>query len=160
MKGPPFMPQVQLPIFPPGSLEINPNLGVLCDHHTVTYYNGHLPVFSHAVEDLSSFRMFTSQLIANGSAHISDIVRAFGVSPTTVKRALRLFREQGVRRFFVKSPPRRGHRLTPETLLAAQRALNEGVSVPEVAEQTGVLTDTLRKAIQSHRLSPPAKKKR
>ena len=153
------MPQVQLPIFPAGALEINNNLGIVCDQYTVIYYNGHLPVFSHAVSDLSSFRMFTSQLIANGSAHIAEIVRAFGISPTTVKRALRLFRANGVSGFFVKSPSRCGARLTPDKLVEAQLALNAGGSIPEVAEQTGVLANTLHKAVRSDRLTPPVKKK-
>ena len=155
------MPQVQLPLFPPGTIAININLGAVCDNQRVVYYNGHLPVFSHAIDDLPCFRMFTSQLIDNGSARIGDIVQAFGVSPTTVKRSLRQYREGGVDAFYVKRPARRGHRLTPEKLLESQQALNAGLTVPEVAEQVGVLADTLHKAIRSQRLSPsPTAKKK
>lgn len=149
------MPQLQLPIFPAGATEINANLGVMCDDKTVVYFNGHLPVFTHAIDDLPSFRMFTSQLISTGSARISDIERAFGVPSTTVKRYLRKFREGGVEVFYVKAPPRSGSRLTPAKLMEAQQALQEGLTVPEVAEQTGVLADTLHKAIRSQRLPPP-----
>lgn len=155
------MPQLQLPLFPPGSIEINNNLGAVCDNGRIVYYNGHLPVFSHAVADLRCFRMFTSQLIDNGSARIGDIVQTFGVSPTTVKRSLRKYREGGVDAFYVKRPPHRGHRLTPEKLLESQQALQEGLTVPQVSEQVGVLSNTLHKAIRSQRLPPPhlAKKK-
>jgi hypothetical protein len=44
--------------------------------------------------------------------------------------------------------------------MEAQRALHDGLSIPEVAEQTGVLANTLHKAVRSQRLSPPVKKKR
>jgi len=41
------MPQVQLPIFPSGSVEINNDLACRCEEENVVYYNGHLPVFMH-----------------------------------------------------------------------------------------------------------------
>lgn len=154
------MPQIQLPIFPAGATEINQNIAVVNKDNIITYINGHLPIFAHPVEDLATFRMFTSQLIHCGSANIGDIVRTFGVSPTTVKRALRLFREGGLPAFYVKKSPRRGHCLTPEKLLEATDALNDGQRVPEVAILTGVLTDTLRKAIKDGRLPAANLKKK
>src|SRR6266516_27670 len=62
------MPQVQLPIFPAGSVEINRDLACRTEGEQVIYYNGHLPVFTHPKNDLASFRLFTSQLIVQGSA--------------------------------------------------------------------------------------------
>jgi hypothetical protein len=62
------MPQVQLPIFPAGSVEINRELACRVEEERVVYFNGHLPVFAHAIDDLASFRLFTSQLIVQGSA--------------------------------------------------------------------------------------------
>jgi hypothetical protein len=38
------MPQVQLPIFPAGSVEINRDLACRTEGEQVIYYNGHLPV--------------------------------------------------------------------------------------------------------------------
>src|SRR5687768_14702061 len=69
------MPQVQLPVFPNGSIEINPALACRTEGEQVIYYNGHLPVFMHAKEDLASFRLFTAQLIVQGSATQGDIHR-------------------------------------------------------------------------------------
>jgi hypothetical protein len=54
------MPQVQLPIFPAGSVEINRELACRVEGEQVVYLNGHLPVFAHAKSDLASFRIFTS----------------------------------------------------------------------------------------------------
>ena len=70
------MPQLQLPIFPTSSCAITPELAFLQRDGSVVYFNGHLPVFSHAPDDIASFRFFTSQLIANGLASQSQISRA------------------------------------------------------------------------------------
>src|SRR6476620_3571857 len=73
------MPQVQLPIFPAGSVEINRELACRVEGEQVVYFNGHLPVFAHAKSDLASFRLFTSQLIVQGSATQGHVAKAFGV---------------------------------------------------------------------------------
>ena len=152
------MPQIQLPVFPAGSTEINSGLAFECRDHQVTYFNGHLPVFTHAADDLASFRFFTTQLILNGSASQSEIVRAFGVSLTTVKRYTGKYQREGGKAFF--GPPRRrsGSRLTPERLAEAQRLLDEGLAVPALSAQLGVLASTLHKAIRSGRLRVHKKK--
>jgi hypothetical protein len=72
------MPQLQLPIFPDGTKEINRDLGVQCADGKVVYLHGHLPVFQHEENDIQSFRLFTSQLVANGVARARELVEAFG----------------------------------------------------------------------------------
>ena len=62
------MPQVQLPIVPAGSVEINRDLACRVEGDRAVYFNGHLPVFTHLNNDVASFRRFTSQLIVQGSA--------------------------------------------------------------------------------------------
>ena len=74
------MPQVQLPVFPAGCQQINANLAFERRSEQITYFNGHLPVFTHEAADLQSFRLFTTQLIINCSATQSEIVAAFGDS--------------------------------------------------------------------------------
>ena len=66
------MPQLQLPIFPAGTTPITAELGFECQGGKVTYLNGHLPVFQHAQEDLAAFRLFTSQLVVNGTVSQAD----------------------------------------------------------------------------------------
>ena len=66
------MPQLQLPIFPEGTTLINTNLGFIREHDSITYIYGHLPVFTHDVNDVRSFRMIASQLYINGSAKQSE----------------------------------------------------------------------------------------
>ena len=73
------MPQIQLPIFPGGSVELNRDLVGRTDGDQVVYFNGHLPVATHRRDDLASFRMFTSQLFGQGTATQGHIAMAFGV---------------------------------------------------------------------------------
>jgi transposase len=153
------MPQAQLPIFPTGATIINERLAFERRGEQIVYINGHLPVFTHDVKDTASFRLFTTQLIANGSATQGDIVRAFGVSMTTVKRCCRLLRERGVSGFFRPPQRKRGHRLTPEVLARAQDMLDRGLGVPVIAKELGVLASTLHKAIDSGRLRRVKKKR-
>jgi len=152
------MPQLQLPIFPEGMTLINANLGVMTQDGTVTYIYGSLPIFSHAVDDVKTFRMITSQFYVNGSAKQADICRAFGVSRISVKRSVKLYREKGMAGFFEK-PRRRGAAvLTPDVLKEVQSMLDNERSIPEIAREMGLKADTLRKAVSSGKLHKPQKK--
>jgi transposase-like protein len=154
------MPQLQLPIFSKGVTLINENLGFETKNNTVAYIYGNLPVFSHDVDDLKTFRMFTSQLYVNGSASQAQICRAFGVSKISVKRSVKLYREQGMAGFFAE-PKRRGAAvLTPPVLEKVQEMLDLELSIPEIAKKMNLKADTLRKAVYAGKLHKPQKKSR
>ena len=153
------MPQVQLPVFPADATLINDALACQCRDGQAVYRNGHLPVFTHATADLASFRFFTTQLIVNGTATQGEIARAFGVPRGTVKRCGKRHRTRGAAAFFTPAPRREGSRLTAEVRAVAQGLLAQGLAVPEVGRQTGVLASTLHKAIRAGRLAAVAKKK-
>ena len=72
------MPQVQLPIFPAGVTHINSEVAFEERDGQVYYFNGHLPIYVHGKGDLATFRLFTTQLVINGSVAQSEIARAFG----------------------------------------------------------------------------------
>lgn len=146
------MPQIQLPIFPASSTAITDTLAFEEREGTVYYFNGHLPVFSHPVGDVGSFRLFSSQLVANGNASQGEISRAFGVPLVSVKRACKKLSTEGAAGFFRKAPPREGRRLTPERIVRAQALLDEGWEVPAIGAQLEVLPNTLHKAISAGRL--------
>ncbi len=152
------MPQLQLPVFPAATTDITPELAFQCRDDQVVYWNGHLPVFTHRTGDLASFRFFTTQLIINGTASQGQIVKAFGVPLTTVKRCCRLYRERGAEAFFKPAPRRQGSRLTPERLTQAQRLLEEGQTVPQISRHLSILASTLHKAIDDGRLKQFKKK--
>ena len=72
------MPQVQWPLFPAGTTHLNESLAFECRDGQITSFNGHLPVFTHAQDDLAAFRLYTSQLVVNGSASRGDIPKNSG----------------------------------------------------------------------------------
>ena len=155
------MPQRQLPIFPAGVTEINQRIAVQKEAGQVVYIHGHLPVFQHEEKDVVSFRMFTSQMIVNGTVKPKEIVKAFGVPVITVKRYVKVFRDHGAKGFYQGKP--RGSSASVLKGAALERArtlLEQGRSVPEVARETNVLANTLHKAIRAERLPGPKKKAR
>ena len=153
------MPQLQLPIFPVGVTEINTRVAVEAKDGRVCYVYGHLPVFQHEEKDVRSFRMFTSQMIVNGTAKPKEIVQTFRVPIGTVKRYMKVYRDHGAKGFY---EPKARHSsasvLKGEVLERAQQLLDEEQSIPEVAKQLNVLANTLHKAIRAGRLRQPQKK--
>jgi transposase len=152
------MPQVQMPLFPEGTTPITEELAFARQGEQVVYFNGHLPVFTHAASDLASFRLFTTQLIVNGTASQGDIVKAFGVPITTVKRCCKRYRERGAGAFYKAAERREGRRLNAQRLVQAQALLDQGVGVPEISRQLDILPTTLHKAIDDGRLKQFKKK--
>jgi hypothetical protein len=152
------MPQLQLPIFPSGSKCIAEGIAAECRDKQVVYFSGLLPVFQHAEDDLQSFRLFTSLLIDMGAVRQVDIVNAFGVPLPTVKRYLKLLRDHGPKMFFAEPKRRSASVLKGEVRQVVEQLIEEGRSVREMAEVSGVKANTLHKAMRAGRL-PRAKKK-
>jgi transposase len=153
------MPQLQLPIFRDGLTSITEDLGFQREGGKVVYFHGLLPIFQHDEKDLKSFRMFSSQWIANGTVRQGDIVRAFGVPLATVKRYMKMHRQHGTAGFFRQRRRRSANGLTAEVKQRAQALLDEGKSVPEVSGEIGVGGSTLHKAIHAGRLHASKKKR-
>jgi predicted transcriptional regulator len=143
---------MQLPMFPAGLQAITKEIGFQCETGKVVYFYGHLPVFQHDADDVQSFRLFTSQLIEQGTVKQGDIVKAFGVPLITVKRYSKLLREKGTKGFFSTRKGRSAPVLTEAVLRQCQSLLDEGKTVPEIAGELQVLANTLHKAIRAGRL--------
>ena len=154
------MPQMQLPIFYDGVNPITNDVGYEKKENTVVYYCGTMPVFSHAVDDLDSFRMIVSQLYVNGTVPQANLTRAFQIKPLALKRWVKRYRAQGARAFFQS---RRGGSqpkiLTPEVRARVQDRLDQGQSLSEISAELALNYDVLRKAVADGRLKRPAKKK-
>ena len=153
------MTQIQLPLFPEGVTPITPLLSFAKQDGRITYFNGSMPVFHHDENDLDSFRMITAQFCVNGNTKQMDIVRAFGISKISIKRAVKRYREAGPKGFYAERKTRGAAVLTPPVLEQAQQLLYEGMETPDVAGRLGIKCDTLSKAIRAGRLHKPAKKK-
>ena len=142
------MPQGMLPIFPPGTTCINDILSFDLRDETVTYYNGLMPVFCHHKDDIQTFRLILAQFYINGNATQAELAKATGMPSITLKRAVKLYREEGSKGFFTE-PKRGGPRvLTPDVVLEVEKLLEEGKSETSIAEQLNLKVDTLKKAIK------------
>jgi transposase-like protein len=153
------MPQLQLPMFPVGITPITSLLAFIKEEGNITYFNGSLPVFSHKEEDTQSFRMITAQFCVNGHTQQAQIARAFGVTPISVKRSVKLYRKEGARGFYKQKNRRGAAILTPAVIEQVQQLLSGREEVADIASKLAIKADTLSKAIRAGRLRKPAKKK-
>jgi len=152
------MPQAQMPFFPEGVTHITALLAFRKEDGRVTYFNANMPVFVHDEDDVASFRMITAQFYVNGNAKQADLVRAFGVSKISLKRAVKRYREAGPKGFYEPRARRGPAVLTPAVMAEAQQLLDEGLESAEVADRLGIKRDTLSKAVRAGRLHRPVKK--
>ncbi len=146
-------------MFPAGVTPITDELAFERRDGQVAYFNGHMPVFVHAEDDVATFRMITSQFCVSGYTKQSDIIRAFGVTSISVKRSVKLYRERGAKGFYAPRVSRGAAVLTPTVVAEIESLLVEGVSLGEVAERLGLKLNTLQKAAAAGRIRPLAKKK-
>jgi hypothetical protein len=146
------MPQLQLPMFPAGVTEITPQLAFKKEDGQVVYFNGHMPVAMHDEKDLHTFRMVTSQFYVMGLVTQSDLTRVFGVTPISVKRSVKKYREQGPGGFFAARRVRGAAVLLPDVVEKAEEFLAENMTIADVAKQLSISPDTLRKGIDSGRV--------
>jgi transposase-like protein len=152
---------MQLPIFYEGVNPITNDVGYERKENSVVYYCGTMPVFSHSVDDLDSFRMIVSQLYVNGTVRQASLARAFHIQPLALKRWVKRYRADGARAFFQSrqggSKPRV---LTPEVREKVQSRLDQGQTIAEISRELDLNYDVLRKAMADGRLKKPLKKKR
>ena len=145
--------QLLLPIFPPEVKLITHTFGVFARDGIVNYLHCGVPIYSHAAEDLNSFRYITSKFVLQGLCKQVEISRCFGISYDSVKRNTRRLAEQGERVFFA-SDPRGGqcYKLLPAILDRMQRKLDGGTSNSEIARLEGVTEGAVRYAIKHGKL--------
>jgi hypothetical protein len=153
------MPQLHLPMFPAGVTAITDELAFERREGKIAYFNGHMSVFVHAEDDVATFRMITSQFCANGHARQCDIIRAFGVTSISVKRAVKLYRERGAKGFYAARARRGSAVLSAGVVAEIESLLVEGASLGEVAQKLGLKLNTLQKAASTGRIRQAAQKK-
>lgn len=149
------MPQMQLPLIPSGTKSINNIWSVDNAGERWTYFQGIAPVFAHDAKCLASFRMFTAQLVYNGCCKQTEIIRAFGVSKSSVGRAVKKYSEGGIAAFFQPRKGRGGSVITEAVKARVEELFVSGMSAEEAAEELGIKYDTLRKAIAQGRVVRP-----
>lgn len=152
---PPRRRQLRLPLFLEESLPLGDEIQVLRDddHNRVWYFVHAAPVYSHAIDDVASFRAVTSALCDHGLCKLVDVERAFSVSAISVKRALKQYRLQGTASFYLKRKPKSTARVwTSERLEEAQALINNGLQDRQVGDQLGIKRDTVYRAVKVGKL--------
>jgi hypothetical protein len=152
------MPQLQLPIFPYGVTYITNQLAFKKEDGQVTYFNGIMPVFSHAESDIATFRMITSQFCVTGHVKQSDIMRAFGVTSISVKRSVKIYREKGPKGFYAARMTRGPAVLVEDVVSEIEGRLAGGATPAEVAKTLGMKLNTIQKAMREGRIRAAVKK--
>ena len=146
------MPQLVLPIFPQGLTPINELIGFENKDGQIYYYHGLLPVFSHDEGDRQSFRFIMSQLVVSGNVSQIQVSKAFGIPYITVKRSVKLLKDEGPEGFFKKRKGRSAHVLTPDKIKKAQSLLYKGYNSVQIGAKIDVRPPAIRKAIQAGKL--------
>jgi transposase len=149
------MAQLLLPLFHKGSIEIGNNMYYKKENGRVTYFQGIMPFFHHAEEDLQSFRLAVSLLAETCNVKQIRISQVFGISYIFVKRCVKISRKQGPKGFFQDIKGRSPHILTEKVVNKAQKLLDNGLNCNQVAEQLKIKPATVRKAIQQGKLHRP-----
>ena len=151
---------MQLPVFYEGVTSITNDVGYEKKDDKVVYYCGTMPVFSHSVKDLDSFRMIVSQLYVNGTVRQASITRAFHIQPLALKRWVKRYRAEGARAFFqTRKGGSRPKVLTAEVREKVQDRLDQGRTLSEISAELALNYDVLRKGVADGRLKKPIKKK-
>src|ERR1700691_5502221 len=153
------MPQRHLPMFPAGVTHITNELAFERRDGKIAYFNGHMPVFAHAEDDVATFRMITSQFCEGGYTKQCDIIRAFGVTSISVKRAVKLYLERGATGIYAARASRGSAVLTAGVVATIESLLVEGVSLGEFAQGLVMKLNTLQYAVSAGRIRQAAKRR-
>ena len=86
------MPQLILPMIPAGATPISDKVSVVRENGRWDYYFGLYPIFYHQEDEIHLFKLITSQLIDSGACRHKDVMKTFGVSKSSVNRALKKYR--------------------------------------------------------------------
>ncbi len=140
--------QLQLPLFPLDTKLISTCLGVYKKDGIVQYIANGLPVFSHAEEDLQSFRYITSNFILQGLCRQSEVSSCFCIPIDSIKRSLKKLSELGESAFF-STENRHGycHKIRGAVLVTIQKKLDAGMSVNATAKSEKLSEGSIRYAI-------------
>ena len=99
--------------------------------------------------------MYTAQLCVQGACKQSEIIKAFGVSKSSVLRSVNKYREEGIEGFYKPRRTRSASVMTPQVIQLAEQLFAKGNSKVEIARELNIPCDTLRKAIDQGRVTRP-----
>ncbi|MGB7982832.1 MAG: putative transposase [Candidatus Nanopelagicales bacterium] len=154
------MSQPVLPLLPADARSIGPSVGLLegADGGVVFVFG--LVTFTFAPADHAGRRLAAVQLVTTKIASARDVASGFGVSETTLWRWVGAFTGGGVAGLVPEVPgPKGPSKLTPVRRAQIVAADAAGLTLSQIAAQTGVSTATVRVALGrvGSRTGQPAK---
>ena len=78
-----------MPLIPNGATRISEFVSVVRQDGRWTYFIGVQAMFAHDENDYRSFQMYAAQLIDRGTCRQIDFIRAFGVTKSSLDRAVK-----------------------------------------------------------------------
>lgn len=140
--------QLILPIFPQSTKFISSKLGVFERDEMIHYLANGLPIYSHAKDNINSFRFITCNFIEQGLCKASEVARCFSIPENSVSHQLKIYRKEGANAFFSRDVHhKKSHKLHGEMLYRVQRAIDKGLSNNAVAKKEGISEGTIRYAL-------------
>lgn len=143
------MPQILLPLYPKGVTHINSLLAFEEREGVIFYFNGIMPVFQHDKDDIQTFKMIISQFYVTGVAKQAEIKKAFGVSSIMIKRAVKLYREEGPAGFYKEKKGGGPRVLKPDVIQDIENRLEQGDDLKTIVNELGLKLDTVQRAIKN-----------
>jgi transposase-like protein len=146
--------QLWLEGFPEGSTRVGSYVSVLKKENRVTYFVGEDNYYWHLLDDTSTMHVAIVTLIRNHHMRVCDAERDMHIPRRTLMNWLKRYDKDGCGAFLAPRKVRRTSRvLSKEITLEAERLLSEGYSIPETSRKLGILETTLRKGVNSGRVT-------
>ena len=146
-----------LPLAPPDATPIAACFSMATDQGITTYFSNLQPIECHPAHDSRARMRQLAKLHVTCGVRKCDLMRAFEVSQSTVKKVVKLYLEQGDAGFF---KPRRGRGRTVINEEMAHRAAQRlacGMSGRAVAKALGIAVSTFNENLRAGVISAPAK---
>lgn len=147
------MSQPVLPMLPAEARSVGPSAGLLEGPDGGVVFVFGLATFTYARGDQAGRRLAAVQLVATKAASVAEVASAFGVNTATLWRWTRAFGSTGVVGLVTERPGPKGASKLTDALIARIVMLDgAGLTLRQIAEQTGVAPATVRVALG--RVSP------
>ena len=138
-----------LPLSPPEATPVGACFSMATRGEAITYFSNLQPFDCHAAEDVNARHLRMARFHVVSGVGQGELANTFGVSRSTVTRAVKLFRDEGADGFFKQR--RRRARTVVDAPMAkrAQAMLAQGLSGRAAARQLGVSPSTFNENLRA-----------
>lgn len=143
---------------PADAIIVSPRLAIWKGAERVIAYSAADPIYTCRVGDRDGLRLMGGMLSALNLASDRSLAQALDTSREAIRRHRKLLERGGADAVRAKKTgPKRAFKLTGAVRTRAQRLLDKGLPVQQVACEVGLTEGTLRYAIKQGRLTRPTR---